>query len=199
MDGVIQFLSANEALIATVISIVALMFAILRDFILPRIFHPKIGLEGLNDQGCINDIVTLPPFAGNSTKSRWLRLRIRNGGYFAVPARNCYVKLLQIKNPENTIISPFNPSLLTWVGYERTYANLANNEEHYIYLIYEYEEWPWFYLAKIEIPSAFECESAFREAGIYTFKVGVYGDNINGKEYEFRIRLTGKWNELKFD
>ena len=56
MNAGFQFLTASETPIALAVSIIALIFTALKDFILLLIFHPKIDLEGQNDEGCIRDI-----------------------------------------------------------------------------------------------------------------------------------------------
>lgn len=204
-NTVINSLVSNAALIAIVISIITIIFATLKDFILPYIFHPNLKLDWRNDEYCIqttplDTIETATGKVVDTLNVRWLRLHITNKGRRATAATNCYVKLLEIKDPNNKIVIPFNPALLTWVQYETKTGHLAKNEDHYIDLVYEPENKRVLCLPKIQIPNSLHkiYEKVFGKIGIYTLRVGVYADNANGKEYEVKVKLTKNFGELSF-
>ena len=183
---------------AIVISVIALVFTGFKDFILPFIFRPRVYLEGQNDAFCIHDTKNHLP--RGFVDARWVRLRIKNVGRFTVPARGCYVKILEIIDPTRQVITPFSPSLLTWVGYDSRKENLAKNEEHYIDLVNKSDGATAFEISKVAIPNALAMQtpSPFSKMGMYTFRIGIYGDNITGEEHDIKVIHKAGWQGLEF-
>lgn len=186
------------SVIAIVISAIAVVLTLLKNFIIPLIFFPRVVLEGKNDSDCIHNA----PMAGGTrpSNSQWLRLRIKNEGLFSTQVKNCYVKMLEITGPNGVKVSPFNPTPLFWVSYGTTSAILSKNEEHYVDFILQVQGQNYIAIPKVDVPAALSnnYHSVFGQVGVYKFKVGVYGDNLNGKDFTFKVENTGTWNQLKF-
>ena len=211
------------------VSIIALLISFSKDFIIPAIFKPRIILEGKNDEECVDDALmdtfasrniqqklesqglTAEDFpnkfkslvSGHKKKSRWLRLRLKNGkGFFSRTAINCYVKLIEIRNSKNKCIRPFNAFPLMWVSYATPKSNLAKGEYHLLDLAFEKENERVIYPATHHhygLPNAlFERRNEKLSPDVYTFKLGVYGDNFNPIVKDIKVELTQQFGELKF-
>lgn len=207
------------------ISIIALLATLTKDFVIPWIFKPKLILEGKNDDECVddalsetmesrifeNDIKTkgLQPEDFNDErfrlkqKSRWIRIRIINAsGFFSRTATNCYIKLIEIRNSKNQPIRPFNAFPLMWVSYASAKNDLAKGEYHLLDLVFENEKERVLYPAvygHFGLPLKLLSRKEEKLGpDVYTFKVGVYGDNFDPIFKEFKIELTKKFGELKF-
>jgi len=206
------------------VSILALLVTFLKDLIIPNIFKPRLILEGKNDEECVDDAVdkkyisggigrNLPQIGINTktkepiyelkSKSRWLRLRLKNEkGFFSKTARNCYVKLIEIKNSNGVIIRPFNAFPLMWVSYAVSKNNLAKGEYHLLDLVFEKESERVIYPAvhnQFGLPHLLlERKEEKLGPNVYKFKLAVYGDNFDPIFKDIKIKLTKKFGELKF-
>lgn len=211
------------------ISIIAIVIAITKDFIIPYIFKPKLILEGANDDECPDDALSetleskliesqlksrgMQPehfpenikseVSKHKMKSRWLRLRLKNeSGFFSRTAVNCYVKLIGIRNGKNQSVRPFNAFPLKWVLYDAPKNNLAKGEYHLLDIAFENETERVLYPAAqrpFGLPNNLvERKKEKLGPDVYTFNVGVYGDNFNPIFKDFKIELTHKFGELRF-
>lgn len=209
---------------ALIVSIIALLVAILKDFIIPNIFKPNLILEGKNDDECVDnalgkkqlkgkifsnlpqvgvDVQTGEPIYELKSKSRWLRLRLINKkGFFSKTARNCYVKLIKVRNGRDIIIRPFNAFPLMWVSYAVSKNNLAKGEYHLLDLAFETENERVIYPAthnQFGLPNLLlERKEEKLGPDVYTFTLGVYGDNFDPQYINIKVELTKKFGELKF-
>ena len=81
------------AFIAILISLIALVFSLLKDFILPCIRRPKLNFKYENEAPFLR-------YTNSHTLSSFLRIRIKNVG--KSPALNCRCQILKImKNNDN--------------------------------------------------------------------------------------------------
>lgn len=209
---------------ALIVSIIALFVALLKDFIIPTIFKPKLILEGKNDDECVDNALgkkhlkgkifsnlsqvgvdgqTGEPIYELKSKSRWLRLRLKNKkGFFSKTARNCYVKLIKVKNSKGITIRPFNAFPLMWVSYAVSKNNLAKGEYHLLDLAFETENERVIYPAthnQFCLPNLLiERKKEKLGPDVYTFRLGVYGDNFDSQYINIKVELTQKFGELKF-
>ena len=179
------------------ISIVALLTTLARDFFKPFIFKPRLKIEGLDDGECIQNASD-----NLNNLTRWIRLRLINqDSFFSRTAKNCYVKLLWVKNSRGLRISPFESLPLTWVSYDDFSGgkyDLAIGEYHMIDLVHEFPQRR-FLRFKLEIPLELIKESESKlSPGIYFFKIAVYGNNFKPIKRIFKIKLTNKFGELNF-
>ena len=179
------------------ISVLALFVAITKDFILPFMFKPKILLEGIDDEECIENAVEM-----GGTKSRWVRLRLINErGFFSRTAKGCYIKVLRIKDDKGNKIVPFESLPLPWVSYDNFSGgryDLGVGEYHMIDLVHEYDNQR---ILRLKIPMPIELrkqENVKLKPGIYHIEVAVYGDNFNSKKGNFKVKLTKNFGELNF-
>ena len=79
--------------IAIFISLIALGFSLLKDFIIPWIQRPKLNFK-------YDNIEPFHRFTSNHTLSSFLRIRVRNTG--KIPALNCRCQILKVvKKNEN--------------------------------------------------------------------------------------------------
>ncbi len=136
-------------------------------------------------------------------KTRWLRLRlINNGGFFSRTAVNCYVKLIWIRKSNGQSIQPFDPFPLKWVSYGKSKNDLAKGEYHLLDLVFEKDNerilYPVTY-GEFGLPSLLlERKSEKLGPDVYTFRIGVYGDNFDPIYKEFKVELTQEFGELRF-
>lgn len=183
-------------IIAIIISGIAVLLTLFRDFILPSIFGPRLELEGRDDGECVTNAIVTP-----GGDSRWIRLRLINGdGWRSRKAKNCYLKLLEIKDNHGKKILPFDQAPLKWVTYDNTKNNLSKGESHLIDLVHEFDIKSHRYLSfdfSLQISLLKEIDKKLGP-GKYVFKIGVYGDNFNSFEKSFGIRLTNNFGELNF-
>lgn len=136
-------------------------------------------------------------------KQRWLRIRVKNkAGFFSRTAVNCFVKLIAIKNTKNQLVRPLNAFPLMWTSYATSRANLAKGEYHLVDLVFETEDERVLHPAawgKFGLPNALlERKDEKLGLGVYTFKLGIYGDNFEPKIKEVKVELTNKFGELRF-
>ncbi len=184
---------------ALILSLVAILLTLLKDFIIPAIFKPKISLL-VNNDDCIENIQKGPSFVGGkvffgASPSRWLRLRITNAeGFWRRPARNCYVKLFWVYDDKGNRIIPFSPVLLKWSGFDEVKANLAPGDYHYVDLVHELQ------FRKLQIQRPVPAEFSEKLVpGEYTFKIGVFGDNFKPLyRRNIKVKFTDKFGQLKF-
>jgi hypothetical protein len=179
---------------AIIISFIAIILTLLKDFIQPAFFKPRITIKGLDDGECVQNGID-----GLNTNSRWVSLRLINqNSFWSRPAINCYVKLLEIRDSDNVRIQPFNTTPLIWVTYGNTKNNLAKGEYHLINLVHEIPENRILHF-NISIPRLLHKMAEDKlGAGTYTFKIGVYGDNFSPVFEDFKVRLTKQFGELNF-
>jgi len=190
-----SFLGLNVEWWAILISLLAVLIAIFKDFVKPLIFSPKIKLYCKNAEFYIEEVENL-------TKHRYLRLKIINsGGYFSSTTKNCYVKLMWIKK-EGNITSPFTPTILKWSLYDEETEpittrkhDLAKGEPHFIDLCSESEKGKRILFFQAPIPPKLAEKLG---SGKYTFKIGVYGDNFTPKYWMFNVNYTKNFGELNF-
>lgn len=201
----IYFLDIRLEYWTLVLASIAILFAVLKDFILPFIFKPKIHIEGIDDGECIenaSDDVKIP----GEKLSRWVRLRIINkNSFFSVSAKNCHIKLLSIKNKKGKKITPFNLIPLTWVNYDEENKggkhDLSIGEYHLIDLVHEKS-----YVNRILCFKFNQClplelrKKTQKEfgPGSYIFNVGIYGDNFKPQQKDFRIKFPKKFGKINF-
>lgn len=184
---------------ALILSGIAVVFTALKDFIIPFFFRPKISIE-TNNNDCIENITsgTIVKHGKRifgAAPSRWLRLKIKNGsGFCRRPARNCYVKLFEVRDSSNRKVVPFSPFLLKWGTYETRKGDLAPGEYHFVDLVHEKPG-----LSKLwiqgPVPEEFQNKLL---PDLYTFKVSAFGDNFNPVSSEFKILFGKKFGELRF-
>ncbi|MEK6917822.1 MAG: hypothetical protein AABW51_02640 [Nanoarchaeota archaeon] len=180
------------------ISIVALLGTLTKDFFIPIFFKPTLKIEGIDDGECIQDASD-----NLNNITRWIRLRLINkDGFFSRTAKDCYVKLLWVKNSNGTKITPFESLPLTWVSYDDFSGgkyDLARGEYHMIDLVHEFPQRRFlrFKLAGIPLELIKESESKL-SPGIYSFGIAVYGGNFKPIRKIFKARITNKFGELNF-
>ncbi len=183
-----------ESLAGILIASLALLLTLLKDFILPSIFKPRLELIGEDNGQCVVD-------ASNefNQPSRWIRLKLKNkNSFWTKKAKNCYVKLLEIRNSKGDKISPIDPCPLMWVTYEDYKGNLAIGESHLIDLTHEY---PTVRYLNFKIPIPLEIRRRAEidlGPGMYSILVGVYGDNFSPIYKKFKVKLTNSFGELNF-
>jgi len=192
----------NYALGALFISIFALLSNILRDFILPLIFKPRLSIEAENDDECIED--TISAMLG-SQKSRWLRIRIRNDdALFSRKANNCYVKLLSIRDINNKrLVKPFNPFPLPWVLYNNYKNDLAKGEYHLIDLVYEQKSQRCLFINGKDYPLPSILSKRIEDSeefgpGSYALNIALYGDNFKPVFKTIKVEITDDFGKLRF-
>jgi len=179
---------------ALLISFIALIIAILKDFILPLIFKPNLVLKINNSELFVRDA------SSGRERSRWARIKIANkDGFFTRKAENCYLKLIEIRNSDNELIQPFNQSPLKWTVYQNAKNDLSKGESHFIDLVYESTGHRVLYPATISVPIRLleEAENKLGP-GTYSLKVGVYGDNFNSFTKTFNVELGKNFGHLKY-
>jgi hypothetical protein len=173
----------------------------LGDTIKSRAIYDALSIKGFKENEYPEKVKeTLTKY---KIKMRWLRLRIKNNGDFCSrTANNCYVKLIGIRNGKGQLIRPFNAFPLMWVSYATSKNNLSKGEYHLLDLAYEIEGERSLYPATwgpYGLPNALS-ERKKEKLGpdIYTFIIGVYGDNFDPFQKEIKIELTQQFGELKF-
>lgn len=177
------------------------------------IWHPKIKLEAVNDNECIQSSpryetgvrtllggsIDVSP-AMHRVDSNWLSLRIKNVGNSK--ATGVYCKLIEMRNQKTgEIIGPFNPAPLNWTVYPSgtSKIQLAKGEPHLVNLVSQQEGEEYVRPTTVNIPnSLFEQLKDKLSAGEYTFKVTVYGDNIDSASYPVEIIVGKNYKDLKF-
>jgi len=186
---------------AFIISVIAILITVTKDFFMPFLFKPRLFIEGYDDGECVQDANS-----NLNTQARWIRLRLTNGKnfwhrFFGRSAKNCYVKLLWIQNSEMKKVMPFESLPLTWVNYDDFTGNRYNlgvGEDHMIDLVHEYPN-ERILRFKISVPTDLLREARIKlRPGKYTFKVAVYGDNFKPISKQFKIQLTDKFGEINF-
>ena len=102
-------------IISLVLSIVAIVVTISKDFIMPAISRPFIEITWENDEECVRE---MPGGVVAGMNSKWIRLRIKNRKKYlrTTMAKGCYVKLIKIMKEDHEI-SDFNPILLPWESF----------------------------------------------------------------------------------
>lgn len=180
---------------AIIISIVALIIVIFKDFIYPFIFKPRLKVIIDNSE----------EYVRNATSkewglSRWARIKLKNkDGFFTRRAQNCYVKLLEIKNKNKETISPFDQAPLNWTVYKTVKNDLSKGESHFIDLVYESTFNRALYPATITIPNMLLSGLQHKLGpGKYYLKIGVYGDNFNSFEENIVVEFEKEFGKLKF-
>jgi len=183
MNELIQY---GIAIISILISLGALFIAALRDFILPLIFMPLLEI-GVNCDECKHDAIS----PDGQVISQWLRFRLVNKNDIrSVVAKNCYVKLIEIRDQNNKKIKPLNPVLLNWVGFKERKNNLSKGEYHMVDLIQWRIGLHHLYPANFEIPNELMRNIHNKLGpGKYCFKLGVYGDNIQPMLRDIQIEF----------
>lgn len=195
MSNIIYFLGIRLEYWTLIIAGIAVLFTALRDFIIPTIFKPRLRLNGKNQDFYIEE-------AEHLTKRRYIRLKIINkNSFWSRPAKNCYIKLIEIKK-DGELMHPFTPVPLKWSSYDEETGpitkrkhNLAKGEFHFIDLCYECETYKKRLYFQTPIPPKLQVKL---EAGRYTFKVGIYGNNFAPKLEIFNLIYTGNFGDLKF-
>lgn len=214
---IVMFITREPSRIAVILSIYALIISIFNGLILPVVFSPKIKLEAVNDDECIQS----SPFYSNEPieqsggsvdaspgkrriDSNWLSLRIRNVG--KATATGVYCKLVEMRNQAGELVRPINPAPLNWTVYQPypkgdSKIQLAAGEYHLVNLVVQEENWAHFKPAVVVggIPnSLWEQRNAKFGAGKYTLKVTIYGDNIEPMPYPVEILVGKNYKDLKF-
>ena len=181
------------------VSILALVITLARDFIKPFLFKPRISLLGIDDGECVQKASDKL----YNIESIWLRLKLINKySFWSIPAKNCYVKLLSVKNSSGEKIIPLESLPLPWVSYDGDFIgsrhDLSVGEYHMIDLVYEYPHRRVLEF-KIHVPVDLMKEAEKKlGVGIYTIKVAVYGDNFKPLFKHIKVKLTDKFGELNF-
>ncbi|MEK6915589.1 MAG: hypothetical protein AABW89_03560 [Nanoarchaeota archaeon] len=180
------------------ISIIALIATLTRDFFIPIFFKPRLKIEGLDDGECIQNVSD-----NLNNLTRWVRIKLINkDSFFSRVAKDCYVKLLWVKNDNGSNINPFESLPLTWVSYDDFSGgkyDLSVGEYHMIDLVHEFPQRRFlrFKLAGIPLELIKESESKL-SPGTYNLKIAVYGSNFKPIRKIFKIKLTNKFGELNF-
>jgi len=166
-----------------------------------KLIENRLVEQGVPQEEAIDEIKQV--VENSKKKQRWLRIRIKNGGgFWSRTAINCYVKLIEIRNSKNQPIRPFNAFPLMWVLYATPKGNLSKGENHLLDLAFENENerviypaaWARFGLSNALI----ERRNEKLTPDVYTFKLGIYGDNFEPKTKELKVELTNRFGELRF-
>ncbi len=147
---------------------------------------------------CIHEINTI------FSKARYVRAIIRNTG--KTNAKNVYLKLLKILK-EGKELEPFTPFQLKWPNYHNNgnlvdgiiyqdrKADLAVGESHPIDIVNEFPGVRQLIFQADCIPEELHKQLT---PGSYTFKVGIYGENVESIEIDLKIKFTDNFGELNF-
>jgi hypothetical protein len=196
MSEFIYFLGMRLEYWTLIIAGIAILFTALKDFIIPLVFKPRLDLEGKNQEFYIEESEE------QHTKKRYLRLKVFNkNNFWSKSAKNCYVKLIEIKK-DGELMHPFTPVPLKWSSYDEEIGlittrkhDLAKGEFHFIDLCHEQESIKKRLHFQTPIPPKLGIKLL---SGIYTFKVGIYGDDFKPKIEIFRVMHKGNFGDLNF-
>ena len=187
------------AFFAIIISILAVLLTLVKDFFIPAIFKPKLKIEAKNDSECIET---------DSKHSRYLRIKLINDkGFFSRKAEQCYVKLLGIKDKNNQCIYPFTPFPLKWSLYDDPNGNinvgsrthdLQAGDYYFIDVVHEYNGKRYFLIQGPLSQQLLDNAEEKLGPGEYRLEVGIYGSNFKPIFHEIKIELGEKFGELKF-
>ena len=188
--------------IAIVLSSVALIISIFRDFIHPKIFRPVIEVEYSNSPGPIQASPYMSQQIKGKIDSNWLRLIVRNKGRST--ARNVYVKLNKIENGKNEVILPLDPVPLLWTVWDsmkplRIGIDLAKGEFHYVNIVSQIEKQTFFKPSTLNLPNSLILNAKKKLGpGRYHLHITVYGDNIKPLKKVISINVYSNYKKLKF-
>jgi len=104
--------------IAIAISIIALIFSLLKDFIIPCFQKPKLKFKFEND-------IPFRRFTTSHTRSCFLRIRVRNVG--KTPALNCRCQILSIEK-DNEIYGDYTGCPVRWASRPEKDVNPLDRE-----------------------------------------------------------------------
>lgn len=123
MDNVITLLGLKLEIWAFIISLIALMFTFLKDFILPWYFKPKIEFTYENKPPFRREDVTIDK--GSNLKGTFLRFSVKNVG--RRPALNCRCQILKV-NKGNNIYGDYQGFPLRWASRPESLINQTSGE-----------------------------------------------------------------------
>lgn len=170
--------------------IIGLAITVGKEVIYPLWIKPEIKVIAVNDEDCVRGAKS---GLGKSTR---LRIRIENVG--RAPAKNCYVKLVQILDKYDKKIGDFDPAHLPWVVYNIKKLDLARGEYHLVDLVMQSEGTDFIVPRASSLPNTLMDRIKELSMGIFSFKIFVYGDNFNPVEKTIKVEVRKNYEELKF-
>ena len=124
MADVIIIFGIRLEIWALIISFFAIILTLLKDFILPLIFKPKLVFsyaESIPYRRSNVGIINQPRVTGT-----FLRFKIKNGG--SRPAINCRCQILRVEDNNNTLFGDYQGFPLRWASRPESFINQADGE-----------------------------------------------------------------------
>ncbi|NDV67524.1 hypothetical protein [Dysgonomonas sp. 25] len=179
-------------ILAIVISILALFFSLLKDFILPLIKKPKLKFDYENKEPFRR--FTLPQ---NHGKSCFLRIRLKNVG--KRPAINCRCQILKIKKGKNNY-GDYVGFPIRWacrpekdvISADRERLNIGQGESEFLDIVTASSCNEEIYLCQYHKENIGISDKL--EPGKYEIFIIISGDNFQPYILSFHIEKTAKIN-----
>ncbi|MBD3203512.1 hypothetical protein GF327_04410 [Candidatus Woesearchaeota archaeon] len=178
---------------AFALSMFALFISMFKDFFLPLIFKPRLKIVMNNTESFVRTALS------SEGRSRYARILLKNqDSFFSKSAKQCYVKLLEIRDNENNVIQPFDQAPLNWTVYHNTKNDLAKGESHFIDLVYEKEHINHLFFPTSVPNSLMDNADELLGAGNYKLRIGVYGNNFNSFTKTIKIQKGDTFGNLVY-
>jgi len=191
------------SIVATVLSILAIM----KEILIPIIFNPHLWpTVGTKEEYRVVDLRNDPQDQDNKNSIakedymkvsyNFFRLKIENKAcYFTSKADEVYVRILNIYKDKEEL-KPFNTIKTRWVAESTLSSDLSRGEYAFVNLITvfhedgkEYYAFPG-YLGNMELalPNGFP-KDKLSKAGDFCYRLGIYGKNFNGQMYSIKFHF----------
>lgn len=181
--------------IGAVLTLAATIAALGIAFVLPRWLEPKLDIE-FRDREPFRKLGT--PLGPTDLKHEvWWRARIRNRGRSA--ARDCTVKIMEIRDQDSKPWPRYDPTTVLWTGEATVHPRTLNRDE------YDYAD-----IIKTQVTRTDTRRMCIvadttvnrgvpfeYKQGKYFFRISVYADNARCRSEWYNVDFTGDYNEVK--
>ena len=182
-------------IVSLIISIIAVVAVVYREFIHDKVFSPKLevtfSLEGRISREAL---VAWPPTALEPSQWKaafWPRLQVKNGGRSV--ARRCEGILAEVTNPEGKLDTRYDPLSLSWgiapTGRGLEPLDIARDRVVDLNTFYTIEGEPKAPFATYPDPRGMPLHL---EPGDYWLRIVIYGDNFKPVERGYAVHWDGK-------
>ncbi len=166
----------------------------------------------------LEDSCSSPPVGGESCQYYIFRLKVENRKKFtSLYAKKLYLRFMEIskldQNGKWERLVPFNPFMLRWTSTtmqndlfyndlgkgEYLYANFFTIKSFFAPMdnktIVKSEMFPGHEgIRDIALPAGFP-RKKLNEGGSFKFKIGVFGENMKGKEFNYKVTFEASQNK----
>lgn len=191
MPDEILLLGLRLEIWAFIISLIAILFALLKDFILPLIFKPKLHFKYEEKSPYRRENIGLTN--APDIKCTFLRFSVKNNGF--KPALNCRCQIQKVER-NNELYGDYQGFPLKWASRPESVINQASGERlnigigetEFVDIAFSSETDKYIHLQKYHIVAIGIKE--FIEPGEYDITLIFSGDNF--KPYKLKFHLKKK-------